>query len=54
MWFNNKKEVLERQEIVKELDKLLDSNENNAQNLEAINDLQSKLHSIMLKPIKTT
>ena len=43
---NNKKQVLERQEIVRELDKLLDLNANNSHTLEAIEELQSSLNSL--------
>ena len=39
----------DRQEIVEELDKLLDKNDNDAQNLEAIEELQSELNSIDAK-----
>ena len=36
----------DRQEIVEELDKLLDNNDNDAQNIEAIEELQSELNNI--------
>ena len=39
----------DRQEIVEELDKLLDKNDNDAQNIEAIEELQSELNSIDAK-----
>ena len=39
----------DRQEIVEELDKLLDKNDNDAQNIEAIEELQSELNGIDAK-----
>ena len=38
-----------KKEIVEELDKLLDNNDNDAQNIEAIEELQSELNSINAK-----